>query len=677
MFVDHESVRSELTAALQTEGFLTVAAAADRWPEVVSAEPEGAAAVILLQRSTVDRSMATIHELRSDPRARELPVIVIAEEGDGSSDSVGRAFRTGADDVLRQPFQVSELTARIGAQLRVRRFVDALSDEKNDAQVMLELTQALASALDFRDILYTVVRRIAEVVQVARASIVLAPEPNQSEIGYVVVASDDQELSNLRINLTKYPEIQQVLRTRQPLTIPDAATHPILDEVRESMDSFQLSALNLFPIVWEDQAIGALFLRSHAHRGDLSGRENHLCQIIANATAVALRNARVMQSLRDHTQQITFARFEAERRLRELRRYADLFASSAEGIAVMDQDGRLLFANPRAYAIVGGHTEAMEGARVTEFLHEEDLPRARTLWSGFLRGEYPRGVDLRVRRGEGDYIVAHCSFADLTDGEGAVLVSFQDVTEQRRTEAEFVKTMEFLESLIDASVDGIVAADMDGNVILFNQGAERIYGYRADEVVGRMRSADLFPGDGASDVLRRIHSERWGGIGRLEPTNMHALGRSQELIPIRLSAAMIYERGEPVATFGIFTDLRDQLRVQERLAEAQEKLAVSEKQALIAELAGTAAHELNQPLTSVMAYAELLKRKLDPESSEYRAAQVMVSEAERMAEIVRKIGKMTKYETKSYVGGQKIIDLDKSSEGQDTTVAGERELGGG
>jgi signal transduction histidine kinase len=102
---------------------------------------------------------------------------------------------------------------------------------------------------------------------------------------------------------------------------------------------------------------------------------------------------------------------------------------------------------------------------------------------------------------------------------------------------------------------------------------------------------------------------------------------------------------------------------------------------MIAELAGAAAHELNQPLTSVLGYAELIRRRLQraepkaersssPPSSRQsgeidplqNAANVIVTEAERMAEIVRKIGKITRYETKSYVGAAKILDLDRSSE---------------
>lgn len=113
--------------------------------------------------------------------------------------------------------------------------------------------------------------------------------------------------------------------------------------------------------------------------------------------------------------------------------------------------------------------------------------------------------------------------------------------------------------------------------------------------------------------------------------------------------------------------------------QAQQKLAISEKQALIAELAGTAAHELNQPLTSVIAYGQMLQRKLEQGGTEHHAASVIVREAERMADIVRKIGKITRYETKSYVGQQKILDLDLASGGSGGGSSGSAppEAGGG
>ncbi len=662
VLTDEPSLGSALVEALDRAHIEALARPIGEGQEFAAMDPD---CLLLLEGATGQRTLDALTALKKDPRTQDCSVVIVADERDAGA-MMERAFDAGVNDVVRRPFLSAELVARVTASFRIRKQVDELSHQKKDAEVMLELTQALASSLDFREILYTVVRRIADVVHVSRVSIVLAPEPDAGDVGYVVVASDDQQLANLQLDLTKYPEIREVLKTRKPLTITDARTHPVLDIVREDVESTDLSAMSLFPIVWEDQAIGVLFLRARADRGELSQRETHLCQIVANATAVALRNARVMQSLRDHTQQITFARFEAERRLRQLKRYADLFASSAEGIAVIAGEGSLLFANPRAYEVVGTRSGVLEGKPVNELVHPDDLERARSLWEGFAQGDYPRGVDLRLRHDDGPWLVCSCSFSALEDGNGAVLVSFQDVTEQRRTEAEFIKTMEFLESLIDASVDGIIASDMDGNIILYNQGAERIYGYRPEEVVGRMSVRQLYPGDGAAEVLRKLRSDQHGGLGRLSPTLMEALGKNGERIPIRLSAAMIYERGEPVATFGIFTDLREKLRVEERLAEAQQKLASTEKQALIAELAGTAAHELNQPLTSVMAYAELLKRKLEEGTPEFRAAEVLVREAERMADIVKKIGKMTKYETKSYVGEQRILDLDKSVEGSVT-----------
>src|SRR5690606_14731632 len=124
---------------------------------------------------------------------------------------------------------------RVRGLLRNRDYIDRIAQKERDAQAMLELTQALASSLDFSEILHTVVRRIAEVVNVDRASIVLAPDLEAPDVGFVVATSDDREIANLQIDLEKYPEIQRVLRTAEPLTIADVATHPLLDGVRQSV----------------------------------------------------------------------------------------------------------------------------------------------------------------------------------------------------------------------------------------------------------------------------------------------------------------------------------------------------------------------------------------------------------------------------------------------------------
>jgi len=153
-----------------------------------------------------------------------------------------------------------------------------------------------------------------------------------------------------------------------------------------------------------------------------------------------------------------------------------------------------------------------------------------------------------------------------------------------------------------------------------------------------------------------------GGPGRLEVTRREILSRAGELVPVNMTASLIFEHGLEVATVAILSDLRERIRIEQRLLQAQEKLQVTEKQALVAELAGATAHELNQPLTSVILYVEMMLRKMTQEDPHYRAASAIEREATRMAEIVRKVGRITKYETKPYVGHSSILDLEKASE---------------
>jgi PAS domain S-box-containing protein len=611
--------------------------------------------VVLFEVGAREPTSSRITRLRAVTRA---PIVAVAQDAD--DERLHAAIAAGAEDFVLLPLRGNELQTRIRACVPPATLVQApIVSEPPTSDALLELTRTLVSSLDFQEILYTLVRRIAAVVEVDRVSIVLVPE--DGTVGYVVAASDDQKLTNLKLDLAKYPEIRHALKTRTALTIHDVDHHPLLDEVRRSVSDAGLSALTLIPIVWEDSSLGVLFVRARTRRGALSQSQLRFCEVLANATAIALRNARILQSLRDETQRDSTARIEAEKRMRALRRYADLLSSSADGLAAFDTDGRLLFANPAAHTIIGHDSEQTLGVGLWDLVPQEERRSVLKLRHQLARGEYPRDSDIILVHRSGKRIVINGSFAPLAGSEGAVLLSFREVTEDRKTRDELVHTRNFLQSLIDASVDAIVAADMRGTIVLFNKGAQQLYGYDAEDAIGKMNARALYPGEGAREVMRMLRSRSHGGVGRLEPVRIEAVDCNGTIFPISLTAAMIYEGGVATATFGIFTDLRERVRVEQQLAQAQEKLAVTEKQALVAELAGATAHELNQPLTSVMGYSELLLRKLPNETATHRAANVIHSEAQRMAEIVRKIGKLTRYETKSYVGDQRILDLDRAS----------------
>jgi PAS domain S-box-containing protein len=280
-------------------------------------------------------------------------------------------------------------------------------------------------------------------------------------------------------------------------------------------------------------------------------------------------------------------------------------------------------------------------------------------------GEAPTDwFDVTMHTTSGERLVVTVSTSSALAEVGAAIVSFRDVTVPRQLEAELQKAKDFLERLIDSTVDGIVASDLRGRVILFNKGAARLTGWTAEEVLRKVPVWRLYPRGQAQAIMQTLRSDGpHGERGRVEPSRTEVVARDGTLVPVSLTASLVYENGREVAIVGVVSDLREQLRIEESLAQAQEKLILSERQAVVAELAGTTAHELNQPLTSVMGYSELLKKRMAPSDPHYRAVDTILREAERMAEIVRKIGRITKYETKTYVGSTQIIDLEKSTHG--------------
>jgi PAS domain S-box-containing protein len=335
---------------------------------------------------------------------------------------------------------------------------------------------------------------------------------------------------------------------------------------------------------------------------------------------------------------------------------------------VMDRTGRILFANPRAREIVGSGEADLGGIWFKSVLAPDQEPLADRLLRGFEAGIYPRGIDLTLAERHGRTGVVNVSFSSVLREDDAILFTIRDVTSERRTAIELQRTKEFLESVIDSSVDAIVSADLDGTVRLFNRAAARVFGHVPSDVIGKLNVEALYPPGVARQIMRRIRDPNQTGYGRLKDYRVTMLGADGQSVPVLLSASLVVENGRPVGSLGIFTDLREKLRIQSELERAQEELRNREKQAMIAELAGAAAHELNQPLTSVIGYAELLSRQLRHEPHLLKGVEVIVSEAQRMADIVRKVGSITKYETKSYVGEARILDLERASGVQEGSV---------
>jgi PAS domain S-box-containing protein len=418
----------------------------------------------------------------------------------------------------------------------------------------------------------------------------------------------------------------------------------------------------MFPIVINRRAHGVV-VASFATTSPELDDERLLCGRAAAAlVAVALPPVKLAHGTSERTRKVTLSDVRRERRLRAIERYRAFIDSASDGIVVLDETGAVLYMNRAAEQVTGYAGKGLEGKSLTHIVSKEHRETLQQMVALAVKSRPVDNFDLELVTTSDDRITVSVASIGLLSEYGAVIFAFRDVTLARGLEIELRRTSEFLERILNSAVDGIIAADLRGNVLLFNSGAERICGYRAADVIRKMPVTELYPPRVAHEIMRLLRSSQRGGEGRLEPVRRELKAASGELVPVSISAALVFDdAGREIATVGIFSDLRERMRMEERLAKAQEKLAVSEKQAVAIELAGAAAHELNQPLTSVMGYTQMMLRKLEADSPHLRALETILSESERMAGIVRQLGSLTRYETKAYVGGAQIIDLGRSS----------------
>jgi PAS domain S-box-containing protein len=151
-----------------------------------------------------------------------------------------------------------------------------------------------------------------------------------------------------------------------------------------------------------------------------------------------------------------------------------------------------------------------------------------------------------------------------------------DITESKRAEQaaldaniQLQDTKRYLTRLIESSTDAIIATDKEGKVVLFNEGAEALLGYRAAEFIDRPTS-DLYESeDHAKDVLREMR-KRGGTVAGFDSALKTKDG---ETIPVLISASVLFgDHGEEVGTVGFATDLRARKHEEEELRKAHDEL---------------------------------------------------------------------------------------------------------
>jgi two-component system cell cycle sensor histidine kinase/response regulator CckA len=251
------------------------------------------------------------------------------------------------------------------------------------------------------------------------------------------------------------------------------------------------------------------------------------------------------------------------------------------------------------------------------------------------RGESP-GFDTQIRQAE-----KRTEQANIRTEEAVA----QTAEANKRTEQAEKATYQ-LAAIIECSEDAVVSITLDGIVIGWNHGAERLYGYMAEEIIGRSVST-LFPPDHYQEYLQIMKKVRNGEM--LPPFD--TVRRRKDGAPLNVSVGItpIEARdGEVVEASKISHDITRIKKLEAQFIEAQ-------KTEVIGQLASGVAHDFNNILGVIIGYSDLMMPKLTPDTLSYKCADEIRQAAERAVALTRQLLIFSRKETVQPV----ILDLNE------------------
>ncbi len=212
--------------------------------------------------------------------------------------------------------------------------------------------------------------------------------------------------------------------------------------------------------------------------------------------------------------------------------------------------------------------------------------------------------------------------ANVAMVSAAVLLILLGFWQQRRVAAQLRTRIgtqsEFLSAVLQSSVDAIIFIDNDNRVQAWNRGAEMIFGYSADEMIGRSFHKLIPPEIDAEAELAMIRDTVYR-IGYLRNLQTQRITKDKRRITVNLSRTLITDsRGRPLGSTAILKDVTEKVELDKQLYN-------TEKLASIGILAAGVAHEINNPLAVILGFTDLLKERF-PEGSPERADLTIIEE---------------------------------------------------
>ncbi|PNQ03181.1 PAS domain-containing protein [Sphingobium sp. SA916] len=273
-------------------------------------------------------------------------------------------------------------------------------------------------------------------------------------------------------------------------------------------------------------------------------------------------------------------------------------------------------------------------------VHPDDYEGAAAELRRCMRAGEPFNYEYRVLRAGGDYVWHRFAIRPARDADGRVTGWYgtgQDIDVFRKTDDALRESERSLREMIETAPALIWCMTPEGEPIYFSRRLREFFGFdvAAKDRPGasrleRILEAVIHPDDLAKVNERFMHSLRTGDPYALTHRQRRFDG-TYRWVETRI-AAMRNEDGAIVQWNGVCLDIEDQIRAQEELRTAQDKLARAGKAASLAELSASVAHEVNQPLAAIMTNAQACHRWLAADPPNVDRARAIVDRIARSAQ---------------------------------------------